>query len=95
MFVNAQDLKDWISELCTISSRQDPHVCNLIGFHAEHGKTEHFLVYEKLQRGSLHTLMFESPNSPLLDWSTRMRIAYGAAQGLASLHEKHPKQVLS
>ena len=86
-------MKEWVSDLRAIGSQQGSHACDLIGFHAENGKAEHFLVYEKLKLGSLHTLMFESIHSPPLDWSARMKIAYGAAQGLASLHENHPEQV--
>lgn len=87
-------LKEWMSELSTITRLHASHLCKLVGFYAEDGKSERFLVYEKLQKGSLHSLMFEASDSPPLDWPTRMKIAHGAAQGLASLHEKCPEQML-
>ncbi|KAI5064095.1 hypothetical protein GOP47_0020765 [Adiantum capillus-veneris] len=87
-------LKEWLSELYSASHPLDSHVCNLMGFYNEDGIQERYLVYEKLQRGNLHRLLFDASDTPSLDWSMRLKVIHGAVQGLASLQERFPEQVL-
>uniref|UniRef100_A0A453KU21 Protein kinase domain-containing protein n=3 Tax=Aegilops tauschii TaxID=37682 RepID=A0A453KU21_AEGTS len=47
------------------------------------------LVYEFMNAGSLETHLFKSTNGSL-PWMTRMKIAVGAAKGLAFLHDADP-----
>lgn len=92
-----QGLQDWMSELLTVAQelREQPHVCKLVGFYGEDGCLERMIVYEKLKRGSLCKVLFEGgSDAPPLDWSMRMKIAHGAAEGLASIHERFPDKVL-
>lgn len=96
IFVTYQGLQDWMSELLTVAHelREQPQVCKLVGFYGEDGCLEHMLVYEKLKRGSLSKILFEEGSDALpLDWSMRMKIAYGAAEGLAIIHERFPDKV--
>ncbi|MCO5564030.1 hypothetical protein L7F22_017685 [Adiantum nelumboides] len=86
-------LKEWLPELYSESQPLGSHVCNIVGFNNEDDKQERYLVYEKLQKGSLHGLLFEASDTPSLDWSTRLKVIHGAAQGLASLQESFPEQV--
>ncbi|KAJ7549619.1 hypothetical protein O6H91_07G060400 [Diphasiastrum complanatum] len=51
------------------------------------------LVYEYMPNGSLGNLLHGSQAS-ILDWTTRYKIALGAAEGLAYLHRDYKPQVL-
>eukprot|EP00250_Pteridium_aquilinum_P001208 c11414_g1_i1 orf=363-2015(-) len=87
-------LKEWMSELSN-TRPHNSHLCKLVGFYGEDGKAERFLVYTKPQKGSLHNMIFEaSADTPPLDWTTRMKIMHCAVDGLASLHERFPEQIL-
>ncbi|KAF8032606.1 hypothetical protein BT93_D1504 [Corymbia citriodora subsp. variegata] len=79
-----QGHKEWLAELIFLGQLRHPHLVKLIGCCCE---DEHrLLVYEYMERGSLENLLF-SNCSPSLPWSIRMKIALGAAKGLAFLHE--------
>ncbi|CAN6176999.1 unnamed protein product [Urochloa humidicola] len=54
-----------------------------------HGK-ERILVYEFMHKGGLHQFIFDKVKGPLLDWSKRVNIIKGLAEGLVYLH-KHSK----
>ncbi|XP_010916433.1 probable leucine-rich repeat receptor-like protein kinase At1g68400 [Elaeis guineensis] len=58
-------------------------------------RDEKLLVYEYMPNGSLYSLLHgnRGPGRTPLDWTTRMRIAAGAARGLAFIHHasKAPK----
>eukprot|EP00249_Psilotum_nudum_P023532 c28909_g2_i3 orf=2-1714(-) len=86
--LHSQGYREWLSELSTVACLKGPHFCKIIGFHAEDGGTDSFLIYERLPKGSLDRLLYGRTESPPLDWSSRVNIALGAAQGLADLHEK-------
>ncbi|XP_020579659.1 probable serine/threonine-protein kinase PBL7 isoform X3 [Phalaenopsis equestris] len=70
-----------------LSLLHHPNLVNLIGYCAD--GEQRLLVYEFMPLGSLedHLLDLKSDKKPL-KWYTRMKIAYGAAQGLEYLHEK-------
>lgn len=87
-------VKDWMPEMCAINGLPGSHLCKLIGSYGDDGKGERFLVYEKLQKGSLHTILFDALDTSALDWPTRMKVIQGTIQGLATLHEKFPEQIL-
>lgn len=91
---SAQGLKEFISEVNTISSLQHPNLCKLLGFHAREGSDQRMLVYERLPHGSLDRLLFGRSDGPPIDWNTRMKIALCAAQGLTFLHEEGPFQAM-
>ncbi|OVA17282.1 Protein kinase domain [Macleaya cordata] len=89
-----QGIKEFISEVNTISSLQHPQLCKLLGFHAREGSDQRMLVYERLFHGSLDLLLYGRSDGPPIDWCTRMKVALCAAQGLAFLHEEGPFQAM-
>ncbi|KAI4380838.1 hypothetical protein MLD38_006981 [Melastoma candidum] len=82
-----QGHKEWLTEILFLGQLQHPHLVKLIGFCSE--EEQRVLVYEYMARGSLENQLFRK-YSAALSWSIRMRIAYGAAAGLAFLHEADP-----
>eukprot|EP01018_Ginkgo_biloba_P028278 Gb_00402 [translate_table: standard] len=60
-----------------------------------YARDEKLLVYEYMSNGSLYSLLHgnRGPGRTPLDWTTRMKIAVGAARGLAFIHHscKSPK----
>ncbi|KAJ0900698.1 putative protein kinase RLK-Pelle-RLCK-VIIa-2 family [Helianthus annuus] len=66
-----------------------PNLVKLLGYCWE--DQEFLLVYEYMQEGSLENHLFKS--SEPLPWETRIKIAMGAAQGLAFLHNTERKVI--
>ncbi len=67
-------------------------------------RAERLLVFEQSPNGSLHDHLFgsglmqqqqqqQSSKTELLDWTTRIKIALGAARGLLYMHDRAPLQV--
>ncbi|KAF8034638.1 hypothetical protein BT93_C0831 [Corymbia citriodora subsp. variegata] len=79
-----QGHKEWLTEVIFLGQLRHHHLVKLIGYCCE---DEHrLLVYEYMPRGSLENQLFRR-YSVSLPWSVRMKIALGAAKGLAFLHE--------
>ncbi|GMH13758.1 hypothetical protein Nepgr_015599 [Nepenthes gracilis] len=79
-----QGHREWLAEVLFLGKLRHPHLVELIGYCCE---AEHrLLVYEYMARGSLENQLFRR-FSVSLPWLTRMKIAIGAAKGLAFLHE--------
>ncbi|KAK1683871.1 hypothetical protein QYE76_044719 [Lolium multiflorum] len=80
----SQGHKEWLAEVVLLGQLRHPHLVKLIGYCYE---DEHrLLVYEFMARGSLEKHLFKK-YSASLPWSTRLKIAIGAAKGLAFLHD--------
>ncbi|XP_022729691.1 probable serine/threonine-protein kinase PBL12 [Durio zibethinus] len=79
-----QGHREWLAEIIFLGQLRHPHLVKLIGYCYE--EENRLLVYEYLPRGSLENQLFRR-YSATLPWSTRMKIALGAAKGLAFLHE--------
>ncbi|OMO67047.1 hypothetical protein CCACVL1_20832 [Corchorus capsularis] len=79
-----QGHREWLAEIIFLGQLRHPHLVKLIGYCCE--EENRLLVYEYLPRGSLENQLFRR-YSATLPWSTRMKIAFGAAKGLAFLHE--------
>ncbi|GLJ54805.1 hypothetical protein SUGI_1177090 [Cryptomeria japonica] len=95
--LNPKPYKEFVMEVNRMASLQHPCLCKLIGFHAgESG--DRMVVYERLANGGLDQLLLYSRangnGSSPIDWSNRMKIAFGVAQGLAFLHEQRSFQVM-
>lgn len=90
----SQTFKEFVNDINKIALLQHSNLTKLMGFHARENACERMLVYEKLPKGSLDRLLYGPADGPPIDWSTRMRIALGAAQGLAYLHEEGPFQAM-
>eukprot|EP00850_Spirogloea_muscicola_P011352 SM000070S21318 [mRNA] locus=s70:270366:272397:- [translate_table: standard] len=82
---------EWLAEVNILGSLKHPHLVTLIGYCAE--DDQRLLVYEFMAGGSLEAHLF-GENLPPVPWSARMKIALGAAKGLAYLHEEAESQVI-
>ncbi|VFQ68148.1 unnamed protein product [Cuscuta campestris] len=78
-----QGQREWLTEVICLGQMRHPHVVKLIGYCCE--DDHRLLVYEYMPRGSLENHLF-GRYSASLPWSARMKIAVGAAKGLAFLH---------
>ncbi|KAG8387390.1 hypothetical protein BUALT_Bualt02G0016300 [Buddleja alternifolia] len=79
-----QGHREWLAEVVFLGQLSHPNLVKLIGYCCE---DEHrVLIYEFMARGSVESNLFSRVLLPL-PWSTRMKIAFGAAKGLAYLHE--------
>ncbi|KAL7127876.1 hypothetical protein ABFS83_14G279700 [Erythranthe nasuta] len=85
-----QGLKEWQAEVKFLGKYSHPNLVKLIGYCWE--ERQFLLVYEYMQRGSLETHLFRKGGEPI-PWDIRMKIAVGAARGLAFLHTTE-KQVI-
>ncbi|MED6124132.1 putative serine/threonine-protein kinase pbl16 [Stylosanthes scabra] len=79
-----QGHREWLAEVIFLGQLSHPNLVKLIGYCCE---DEHrVLIYEFMARGSVENNLFSKILLPL-PWSIRMKIAFGAAKGLAFLHE--------
>ncbi|URD84519.1 serine threonine-protein kinase, partial [Musa troglodytarum] len=81
-----QGNREFLVEVLMLSLLHHPNLVNLVGYCAD--GDQRILVYECMQLGSLEDHLLDlSSNKKPLDWSTRMKIAEGAARGLEYLHD--------
>ncbi|KAL7232382.1 hypothetical protein ACSBR2_010409 [Camellia fascicularis] len=85
-----QGHKEWLAEVNVLGDLLHPNLVKLIGCCIE--DDQRLLVYEFMPRGSLENHLFK--RSLPLPWSIRMKIALGAAKGLAFLHEEAERPVI-
>ncbi|XP_050237649.1 serine/threonine-protein kinase PBL34-like isoform X1 [Mercurialis annua] len=85
-----QGHKEWLAEVNYLGDLVHPNLVKLIGYCIE--DDQRLLVYEFMPRGSLENHLFR--RSLPLPWSIRMKIALGAAKGLAFLHEEAERPVI-
>ncbi|KAJ6351661.1 hypothetical protein OIU78_007542 [Salix suchowensis] len=85
-----QGHKEWLAEVNFLGDLVHPNLVKLIGYCIE--DDQRLLVYEFMPRGSLENHLFR--RSLPLPWSMRMKIALGAAKGLAFLHEEAERPVI-
>ncbi|XP_057856263.2 receptor-like cytoplasmic kinase 176 isoform X1 [Cryptomeria japonica] len=87
-----QGHKEWLAEVNYLGQLSHPNLVKLIGFCTE---DDHLLlVYEFMQKGSLENHLFRRGTyyQPL-SWAIRIKIALGAARGLAFLHSADPQVI--
>ncbi|CAM0879526.1 unnamed protein product [Alopecurus aequalis] len=81
---STQGHNEWLAEVFFLGQLRHENLVKLIGYCYE---DEHrMLVYEYMGNGSLEKHLFRSPDGSM-PWMTRMKIALGAAKGLAFLHD--------
>ncbi|KAF5207108.1 Serine/threonine-protein kinase RIPK [Thalictrum thalictroides] len=79
-----QGHREWLAEVIFLGQLSHPNLVKLVGYCCE---DEHrVLIYEYMPRGSVESNLFSRVLLPV-PWSTRMKIALGAAKGLAFLHD--------
>ncbi|XP_022767549.1 receptor-like cytoplasmic kinase 176 [Durio zibethinus] len=80
-----QGHKEWLAEINYLGQLHQANLVKLIGYCLE---DEHrLLVYEFMARGSMENHLFRrGSHFPPLSWGIRMKVALGAAKGLAFLH---------
>ncbi|KAJ9537724.1 hypothetical protein OSB04_030457 [Centaurea solstitialis] len=78
-----QGHREWLAEVIFLGQLRHPNLVKLIGYCCE--DEERLLVYEFMPRGSLENHLFKRI-SVCLPWGNRIKIAIGAAKGLAFLH---------
>lgn len=80
-----QGNREFMAEMETLGKVKHPNLVSLIGYCSF--SEEKLLVYEYMVNGSLdHWLRNQTGILDVLDWSKRLKIAVGAARGLAFLH---------
>ncbi|CAN1172149.1 Probable serine/threonine-protein kinase PBL23 [Linum perenne] len=81
-----QGNREFLVEVLMLSLLHHSNLVNLVGYCAD--GDQRILVYEYLPNGSLEDHLLDLPEGKAaLDWSSRMKVAAGAAKGLEYLHE--------
>eukprot|EP00250_Pteridium_aquilinum_P006283 c16232_g1_i1 orf=678-2141(+) len=81
-----QGNREFLVEVLMLSLLHHDNLVNLIGYCAD--GDQRLLVYEFMPLGSLEDHLHDLPaDKRPLDWTTRMKIAAGAAKGLEYLHD--------
>ncbi|KAI5431758.1 proline-rich receptor-like protein kinase PERK8 [Lathyrus oleraceus] len=84
-----QGEREFRAEVETISRVHHRHLVSLVGYCiSEH---QRLLVYDYVPNDTLHYHLHDE-KAPILNWSIRVKVAAGAARGIAYLHEDcHPR----
>lgn len=87
-----QGHKEWLAEVNYLGQFSHPNLVRLIGYCLE--DDYRLLVYEFMPRGSLENHLFRRGSyfQPL-PWNLRLKVALGAAKGLAFLHSSEAKVI--
>ncbi|MFS8016316.1 putative transferase, protein kinase RLK-Pelle-RLCK-VIIa-2 family [Helianthus anomalus] len=87
-----QGVEEWQAEVVFLGRLSHPNLVKLLGYCYE--DDELLLVYEFMQRGSLENHLFGRGSTiQPLPWDIRLKIAIGAARGLAFLHTSDQKVI--
>ncbi|KAK9103525.1 hypothetical protein Sjap_020779 [Stephania japonica] len=78
------NLREFETELETVGSIKHRNLVSLHGYSLS--PNGNLLFYDYMPNGSLWNLLHGPSKKVILDWETRLKIAVGAAQGLAYLH---------
>nr|WIL59926.1 nodulation protein [Melilotus officinalis] len=76
--------KEFMSEMSTLGTVKHRNLVPLLGFCV--AKKERLLVFKNMPNGMLHDQLHPADGECTLDWPSRLKIAIGAAKGLAWLH---------
>ncbi|XP_057971229.1 probable serine/threonine-protein kinase PBL11 isoform X2 [Malania oleifera] len=86
-----QGHKEWLTEINYLGRLRHPNLVKLVGYCLE--DDHRLLIYEFMPRGSMENHLFRRSHFQPLSWSIRMKIALGAAKGLAFLHNAEPRVI--
>ncbi|CAN1184264.1 Probable serine/threonine-protein kinase CST [Linum perenne] len=87
-----QGFQEWQAEINFLGRLSHPNLVKLLGYCWE--DKDLLLVYEFLEKGSLENHLFRrNARAEPLPWDLRLKIAIGAARGLAFLHASE-KQII-
>ncbi|TKY65313.1 inactive leucine-rich repeat receptor protein kinase [Spatholobus suberectus] len=76
--------KEFLAEMTTLGSVKHRNLVPLLGFCL--AKKERLLVYKNMPNGTLHDQLHPATGACTMEWPLRLKIAIGAAKGLAWLH---------
>ncbi|KAL2522283.1 Protein kinase superfamily protein [Forsythia ovata] len=88
---SAQGLKEWQAEVNFLGKFCHPNLVKLLGYCWE--DRQFLLVYEYMEKGSLESHLFRNYAAEPFPWEIRIKIAIGAAKGLAFLHTTEKKVI--
>nr|XP_016500428.1 PREDICTED: LRR receptor-like serine/threonine-protein kinase ERL1 [Nicotiana tabacum] len=92
LYTHPHSLREFETELETIGSIRHRNLVSLHGYSlSPHGN---LLFYDYMENGSLWDLLHGPSKKVMLDWETRLKIAVGAAQGLAYLHHDCNQRII-
>nr|CAD1823891.1 unnamed protein product [Ananas comosus var. bracteatus] len=81
--------REFKAEVDTISRIHHRHLVSLLGYCSS--ENERMLIYDYVPNNTLYYHL-HGKGTPVMDWPTRVKIAAGAARGIAYLHEDcHPR----
>ncbi|XP_062208233.1 receptor-like cytoplasmic kinase 176 isoform X1 [Phragmites australis] len=87
-----QGHREWLAEVNYLGQLSHPNLVKLVGYCLE--DEQRLLVYEFMPRGSLENHLFRrGSHFQPLSWNLRMKVALGAAKGLAFLHSDKAKVI--
>ncbi|XP_041991154.1 probable serine/threonine-protein kinase PBL9 [Salvia splendens] len=89
---SVQGHREWLAEVNYLGQFSHPNLVKLIGYCLE--DDYRLLVYEFMPRGSLENHLFRRGSyfQPL-SWNLRLKVAVGAAKGVAFLHSSEAKVI--
>ncbi|GJN24470.1 hypothetical protein PR202_gb12210 [Eleusine coracana subsp. coracana] len=88
---SGQGEREFQAEVDTISRVQHRHLVSLVGYCI--AGTQRLLVYEFVPNQTLEHHL-HGKGVPVMEWTMRLRIALGAAKGLAYLHEECDPRII-
>ncbi|XP_042454508.1 proline-rich receptor-like protein kinase PERK9 isoform X1 [Zingiber officinale] len=77
--------REFKSEVEIISRVHHRHLVSLVGYCISYD--QRLLVYDFVPNGTLESHLHGKNTRPVMDWATRVKVAAGAARGIAYLHE--------
>ncbi|XP_072973175.1 probable protein kinase At2g41970 [Typha angustifolia] len=96
--VSNEPESDYSSQLSMVSRLKHENIVQLLGYYLD--ADNRILVFQFATNGSLHDILHgrkgvqDAEPGPILNWSQRVKIAYGAAKGLEYLHEKNQPPII-